>query len=74
MPIYDFVCRQCGEEFEALVMGRDTPACPKCQGRDLQKQLSAFARRSRGQGGEQANGPSGSACAGCVGRKCSTCR
>ncbi|OIP44728.1 MAG: FmdB family transcriptional regulator [Deltaproteobacteria bacterium CG_4_10_14_3_um_filter_60_8] len=74
MPIYDFVCRQCGEKFEILVMGRDTPSCPRCQGMDLRKQMSAFAARTGRQGGDQANGASGSACAGCVGRQCSTCR
>jgi putative FmdB family regulatory protein len=45
MPIYDFRCRACQHRFEALVRPQDTdpPACPSCQGRDLEKLLSGFA-------------------------------
>jgi len=45
MPLYDFQCRACRHEFEALVRPADTaaPACPACHGRDLEKLLSAFA-------------------------------
>jgi putative FmdB family regulatory protein len=44
MPIYDFHCRTCGEEFEALVRAQDaTPHCPSCRGTDLERLLSGFA-------------------------------
>lgn len=45
MPLYDFHCRSCGHEFEALVRPVDTgaPACPSCASRDLEKLLSGFA-------------------------------
>ncbi|MBZ5559344.1 MAG: zinc ribbon domain-containing protein [Acidobacteriia bacterium] len=45
MPLYDFQCRSCGHEFEALVRPADTvaPECPSCHGRDLKKLLSGFA-------------------------------
>ena len=45
MPLYDFRCRSCGHEFEALVRPVDTvtPVCPSCAGRDLEKLLSGFA-------------------------------
>jgi putative FmdB family regulatory protein len=43
MPLYDFVCRSCGHEFEALVRPADAARCPKCDGTDLEKLLSAFA-------------------------------
>ncbi len=43
MPLYEYLCRSCDKPFEALVFGGDTPACPTCQGTDLEKQLSAFA-------------------------------
>jgi putative FmdB family regulatory protein len=43
MPLYDFHCRSCGHEFEALVRGAESPACPKCHGRDLERLLSTFA-------------------------------
>lgn len=45
MPLYDFQCRSCGHEFEALVRRADTdaPACPSCGSLELEKLLSAFA-------------------------------
>ena len=44
MPIYDFKCRGCGREFEGLVLpARAHPACPQCQGQDLERLISAFA-------------------------------
>jgi putative FmdB family regulatory protein len=44
MPIYDFHCRTCGHEFEALVRSQDPAAeCPSCHGQDLERLLSGFA-------------------------------
>jgi putative FmdB family regulatory protein len=43
VPIYDFQCKGCGHEFEALVRNNDTPACPSCQSGDLERLLSTFA-------------------------------
>ena len=45
MPIYDFHCRGCGHEFEALVRPQDQNAatCPSCQSVDLERLLSSFA-------------------------------
>jgi len=44
MPLYDFRCRGCGHEFETLVRtGDDSPACPSCQSRDIERLLSTFA-------------------------------
>lgn len=45
MPLFDFKCRGCGREFEALVRPQDTsaPHCPGCGGVELDKQLPTFA-------------------------------
>jgi len=44
MPIYDFHCRACSHEFEALVRPQDqAPRCPSCQSVDLERLLSSFA-------------------------------
>jgi putative FmdB family regulatory protein len=44
MPLYDFHCRSCGNEFEALVRAQDPPvACPSCKGADLERLPSGFA-------------------------------
>ena len=73
MPLFDFVCRGCGEKFETLVGGGRRPTCPKCSGEDLEKQMSVFAFRSSGAG-KEASASSGSKCSGCAGGSCATCR
>lgn len=40
MPIFEYKCKDCGNEFEALVRKSDIPACPSCQGTDLERLLS----------------------------------
>src|SRR5262249_79989 len=40
MPLFDYHCKKCGHEFEALVRRDETPACEKCGSKDLQKLLS----------------------------------
>jgi putative FmdB family regulatory protein len=44
MPIYDFHCRSCGNEFEALSRAQDPAVtCPSCKSADLERLLSVFA-------------------------------
>jgi putative FmdB family regulatory protein len=42
MPIFDYVCRACGHEFEALTRGSSSklPKCPECQSEDAKRLLS----------------------------------
>jgi putative FmdB family regulatory protein len=42
MPIYEFACRGCGNQFETLVRGALTPSCSECGSVDLERLLSAF--------------------------------
>ncbi len=60
MPLYEYQCRQCGERFEALVMGSRQPVCPNCGSKDLEKAFSAPAVRSGRTGGYTV--PSGGGC------------
>ena len=46
MPIYEYKCRGCGNEFEALVRKSDTPSCPSCKGLDLERLLSLPALKT----------------------------
>lgn len=48
MPLFEYVCKKCGHQFEALVMGTTNPTCLSCQSKKLEKQLSVFAVSSRG--------------------------
>jgi putative FmdB family regulatory protein len=43
MPLYDFHCRRCDHQFEALVRSGDAPRCPECGAADLERLLSTFA-------------------------------
>ncbi len=47
MPLYDYVCRDCGRPFEALVRTGTTPVCPHCGSTALDKQVSAPAAPGR---------------------------
>src|ERR1700676_5047043 len=43
MPIFDYECRGCGNQFELLVLKATVAACPSCQSQDLKQLISAFA-------------------------------
>ena len=45
MPIYEYVCNSCGEEFEAIVSPTDlaSVSCESCQSGDVKKVMSASA-------------------------------
>ena len=49
MPIYDFVCRDCRQEFEILLRSAETPQCASCGGKHLDKLLSVPATPRGGQ-------------------------
>jgi putative FmdB family regulatory protein len=40
MPIFEYSCRKCAHQFEALVLKKTVPACPECKSQDLEKLLS----------------------------------
>jgi len=49
MPIYEYRCRQCAKEFELLILKTSpVPACPSCQGQEIEQLLSGFAVDSEG--------------------------
>jgi len=48
MPIYDYVCSACARQFEVLVRGSQTPACPSCGGVELDRLLSLPSVKSEG--------------------------
>jgi putative FmdB family regulatory protein len=50
MPLFDFRCRRCSAEFEALVRPPTVPVCPECGGADLERLLSGFSFSVRSGG------------------------
>ncbi|NQS99034.1 MAG: zinc ribbon domain-containing protein [candidate division Zixibacteria bacterium] len=49
MPIYEYICSECGREFEELVFSSDElPECPICGSKSVEKKVSAFASGSSG--------------------------
>ena len=43
MPLFDFHCSACGNDFETLVRSGDTPVCPECQSAALERCLSRIS-------------------------------
>ena len=67
MPVFEYKCNVCSEEFEKLVLKRDAEIeCPKCGTKDVKKKFSVF-----GMSGVE--NPS-SGCTSCSGSSCSTCK
>ena len=52
MPIYEYLCGECGHELEALQKISEDPLvfCPECGEKSLKKKVSAIAFRLKGTG------------------------
>ena len=52
MPIYEYMCRNCGKSFEVLQGINETPelSCEKCNGSDIERVLSPGAFMFKGSG------------------------
>jgi len=70
MPIYEYKCGACKEEFEELVFGSGAVKCPKCGSDKTAKKMSAF-----GMSGVDKPFAGGSSCnkSSCSSKKCSSC-
>jgi len=62
MPLYEYICRQCGGTFEKMVRFSEadlSPVCPSCASSDTQKKVSvaaAFGSSSSSGGGAGSSG------------------
>ncbi len=59
MPLFEYACKECTHEFEALVRGSDTPECPACHATALERRLSTFAAHTSGSAAVSASAPIG---------------
>ena len=54
MPLYEYQCNTCGEEFEQIVSFSKAdllPPCPECEGSNTTKKISAAASFGSSSGG-----------------------
>lgn len=64
MPLFDFLCLECGEVSEVLVSGSESkPICKTCGSQSLKKLLSAHSSLSGSHDGTMP-GPGDTACCG----------
>lgn len=53
MPLYDYLCRQCGATFEKLRRMQDADedlTCPRCESSNVERMLSTFSSGGCGSG------------------------
>ena len=73
MPIFEFHCHSCNQEFEKLVFGADPEVeCPHCGQNKVVKLMSACVSKV-GNKLTAASSGSQSSCTGCAATSCSTC-
>lgn len=46
MPLYEYICKDCGKPFETIAKHDDTPPCEFCNSQNVERQLSTFATHS----------------------------
>ena len=70
MPIFEYVCSKCDNDFEELVFSQqEKVACPECGSSRIKRTMSVFAFSSGGT----FRSSSGDACGGCSKGSCSGC-
>jgi len=52
MPIYEYACNKCQDEFELLIRGAEKPSCPTCGNRRLEQLMSDTAAHTKGGSGD----------------------
>jgi putative FmdB family regulatory protein len=65
MPIFEYVCADCGTPFEELVMSTNKivdVTCPSCHGQNINKKISTFASKFAGGSTFSFGSASGSSC------------
>ena len=69
MPVFEFRCESCNQDFEKLVFSRSaTVSCPRCDCDEVCKRPSLF-----GTAGTDKKVSAGAACSGCSSGSCASC-
>jgi putative FmdB family regulatory protein len=73
MPLFEYVCSECGAEFEKIVPTHKTRvACQSCRSRRVEKKLSVFA--VSGGGSDPMESLAGGGCGACGADEPGMCR
>ena len=68
MPIYEYHCESCQNDFEKLVLGgREPKGCPTCSSDQVSRLVSAFSFKSAGSVRVPDSGSSASSSSSCGG-------
>ena len=72
MPIFEYHCPACDENFEKIVFNNKTKIqCPRCNSAKVAKKVSAFSFKSGSK--FVASSSKSGGCSSCAGHHCSTC-
>lgn len=72
MPLYEYVCKDCGYHFDALRSMKDADKeilCRSCHSENTSRAISVFFASSEGRSVTS----SGGGCSGCAGGSCASC-
>jgi len=69
MPIFDFLCNNCGQVFDIMIKNdeKEKVRCPQCQSIEVKQQLSAFY--SAGKSAAKSTPMPMPSCGGCAAAK-----
>lgn len=71
MPIFEFQCQDCQQDFEKIVSSATTEVkCPNCQSERVIKKISAFSFKS---GSKFVSSATSGGCSSCSSHNCRTC-
>jgi putative FmdB family regulatory protein len=71
MPIYEYVCDDCGARYERIVLSQNQAiTCPQCESAKHTIQLSVFAAPANGQRSSANASTSSAGSCGCTPRSC----
>lgn len=65
MPLFEFTCQSCGQNFEELVRSTSVVEgviCPICKGTEVRKKVSTFASKVTGGSSASFSSSSASSC------------
>ena len=72
MPIFEYHCQKCEEEFEQIVFnGKTKVQCPNCKSGKVAKKVSAFSFKSGSKYVAASSNSTG--CSSCSSHHCGTC-